>query len=98
MNSFLENSSFFLIYICLPVAGIITLIYIIILLNQMINTVKGTNKLVDDVQNKLDSLQGIIDTIMGIHNKYVGVMGVFSSLASKTSKIKRKKNKKEEDD
>lgn len=88
---FFQTLSFILIYICLPIAGIVTLIYIIILLNQLIFTVRDANKLVNDVQKKLDVLQGPVDTIGDIHKKYSKLIGAVSASVNSVIKIFKKK-------
>ncbi|MDR1781442.1 MAG: hypothetical protein LBR40_00350 [Bacilli bacterium] len=97
MNMFLDNMSFFLIYICLPVAGIIAIIYLIVLLYNLNFTIKKTNDVIDDVQNKLDTLQGPVDSIASVHNSIIKLSGIISAVPG-IAKLRKKKNKKEEDE
>jgi hypothetical protein len=94
--NFFETLSFLLIYICLPIAGILTLIYIIILLNQLTLTIRDANKVVADVQKKLDILQGPINTVGDVHKKYLKIIGAVSAAFTSVPHFKKSKKNKDE--
>lgn len=92
---FLEVLSFLIIYIVLPVAGIVALIYLIILINNLIYTVKEANLLIYDVKKKAKKLDKPIDSVVkGFEaaDKVVGIMlSPFTSLGILSRKRKNKK-------
>ena len=69
----LEILSFLIIYICLPVTVIVTLVYSIILLKQMTITIKKVDDLTIKVNEKIELLDGPINTITKINSGYLKV-------------------------
>lgn len=91
---FLQILSYIIIYICLPVTGIATLVYLIILLKQITSSMKRIDTIADDVEKKLDLLQGPIDTIVDIHTNYLkAISAVSATMSTLSAFINRKKNK-----
>lgn len=99
--SFLEVLSFLLIYILIPIAGIVALVFLSILLHQASQTLKTYDKVGKDLEEKLDVLQGPVEAIGDIKGGYDRVMGIFSSFGNSIfgrRKPKRRSSRKESRD
>lgn len=93
---FIEVLSYLIIYILLPVAGIVGIIYLIVLINNLIYTVKEANLMIYDLKKKAAKLDKPIDSIVrGFEsaNKVKETILVPFTALGIWSKRKRKKNK-----
>lgn len=66
----MENVSFFIIYILLPIAGIVALVFVSILLYNIVIVVKKVHPIIDDVNHKLDVLNIPVDAIVKVNNSW----------------------------
>ena len=89
--------------LCLPVIlyllGIILLIILIILGIRFINILDKVDRIVDDVEDKVNSFSGAITTLSKVADGIVNIGdSVVAGIASTVSKIFKKKMKEEEMD
>jgi hypothetical protein len=80
MMSFLEVLSFLLIYILIPIAAIVALVFLTIFLYQATQTLKTYDKVGRDLEDKLAILQGPVEVVSGIKSGYDSVISTFSSI------------------
>lgn len=97
---FFNGLSFALIYIGLPLAGIVALIYLAILFNQTAKTVKRTNQVMDRVENvveevekRVDMLDGPIEAINNIYEKGLGIAASLSAIGAAIKSFGKKRKK-----
>lgn len=66
----MENASFLLIYILLPLAGIVALIFLCVVLYNLIFTIKKINPIIEDVNYKLNILNIPVEAIVKVNNSW----------------------------
>ena len=94
---FLQILSFLLIYICLPVAGIFALVYLVLLLRQTISTMKRFDALATNIEEKIALLEGPIEAVGRIHEHYSKMSGTLSAALASLAVIKKHRKKKREE-
>ncbi|MDF9867213.1 hypothetical protein OKW22_000775 [Bacilli bacterium PM5-3] len=91
---FFQILSYLIIYICLPVTIIATLVYLILLFKQLTVTVKKVDALSTNIEQKMELLEGPIETIVNINNSYLQVISAFSAVATTIGAFAKGKRKK----
>lgn len=97
----MDSNSFFQIVIYILCS--ISLIVLIFLFVKLIMTLKKVDKLLDDISEKSKKIDGafnlvdrVTDTVASVSDKFTGV--IFNAITGLTKKVKKKKERDEEDE
>ena len=97
----MDAQSFF--QIILYALGSCLLLVLIFLSIRLFFTLEKVDKLIDDINDKsrkldglFDSIDKITDVVSSVNNKFIGI--IFNTLSSIKNKLKRKKERKDEDE
>ncbi|MDF9867290.1 uncharacterized protein YoxC [Bacilli bacterium PM5-3] len=82
---FLSILSYLLIYIILPIAGIVALIFLAILFNNSAQTIKKFDDIADDISKRLKVVDNLIDTIVNFKKSFVSLADFFKSFKETAS-------------